>query len=163
MREYTISFDEGISVGLRRFDKPKKGDKALIQSDGVLKDSGTLTNLEQLGTVDFSALGCTFPFPQIFQLKNFTLVCTPTDIYTYDGSALTLCYTAEAGSTWTIADFYNYIIMTNGKELVTLDPMSGDWSKYIDCAIPNCLCLCELNGQVVVGGPEVSISAGFLG
>ena len=44
-----------------------------------------------------------------------------------------------------------------------LDPETGDWSKFLDCAFIECLCVCDLNGQLFVGGPEVSISAGWLG
>lgn len=164
MYEYTLTVKSALEVGLRKSDNNPRNVGALTLADGVVHKSAELVSLNWLTTFDISSIeACTFPFPQKFQLREWTLVCTPTKIYTFDGTTLTSVYTAEEGSTWTIGDFYNYIIMTNGKELITLNPDTGVWSKYIDCKIPYCLCLCDVNGQVFVGGPEVSISAGFLG
>jgi len=164
MYEYTIIYKDGLAKGLRSSEHNPVNQGALVQADGIIQDSGQLYNLPELDTFDISTLeDCDHPFPQIFQLREWTLICTPTKIYTYDGTTLTLVYTAEEGSTWTIGDFYNYLILTNGKELITLDPETNIWSKYIDCYIPNCLCVCDINGQVFVGGPEVSVSAGWLG
>lgn len=164
MHEYTVIFKDGLAAGLRSSVHNPRNVGSLIKADGVTQESKELFNLDELSTFDISILdACTFPFPQIFQLREWTIVCTPTKIYTYDGSTLTLVYTAEEGSTWTFGDFYNYLILTNGRELITLDPESGEWSKYLDTAIPNCLCLCDINGQLFVGGPDVSVSAGFLG
>ena len=164
MREYTIIFKDGLAAGLRSSEHNPRNQGALIQADGIIQESKELFNLDELDTFDISTLeDCDFPFPQIFQLREWTVVCTPTKIYTYDGTSLTLVYTAEEGSTWTFADFHNYLVLTNGRELITLDPETGTWSKYIECAIPECLCLCDVNGQLFVGGPEVSVSAGWLG
>lgn len=164
MREYTIIYKDGLATGLRPSKHNPKNQGALTKADGVIQESRELFNLDELETFDISTLeACTSPFPQMFQLREWTVVCTPTKIYTYDGVSLILVYTALEGSTWTFGDFYNYIIMTNGRELITLDPETGAWSKYLDTAIPECLCICDLNGQIFVGGPNVSISAGFLG
>ena len=164
MYEYTIIFKDGLSAGLRQSKHNPKNKGALVQADGVIQKSKELFNLDELETFDISSIeSCTFPFPQCFQLREWTIICTPTKIYTYDGSSLTSVYTSEEGSTWTIADFYNFLVQTNGRELITLDPESGNWSKYFDCAIPYCLCICDVNGQIFVGGPEVIVSAGFLG
>lgn len=164
MYEYTLMVKDGLKAGLRSSKHNPKNKGALIQATGVIQESGELFNLDELSAFDISSIeDCTFPFPQIFQLREWTLICTSTKIYTYDGAALTLVYTAEEGSTWTIADFYNYLVLTNGRELITLDPESGNWSKYLDCAVPYCLCLCDINGQMFVGGPEVTVSGGWLG
>lgn len=90
-------------------------------------------------------------------------MCTPTDIYTYDGVGLTLVYSAAAGSTWSIADFDTFLVLCNGRVLATLDPVTGVWSEYLECSIPYGLCVCELNGQLFVGGPEARVAGGFLG
>lgn len=164
MQEYTITYKDGLIKGLRASKHNPRNEGALILAEGLIQESGELFNLDELDTFDISDIeDCDFPFPQCFQLRHWTLICTPTKIYTYDGATLTLVYTAEEGSTWTIGDFYNYLILTNGKELITLNPDTGVWSKYLDCAIPYCLCVCDVNGQVFVGGPEVSVSSGWLG
>lgn len=164
MDEYTLNFKEGIKVGLRSSEYNPRNTGALVEAWGVIQESGKLFQQLEFDTFDISGLDAqAFPFPQIFQGINWTIVCTPTKIYTYDGSTLTLVYTAEEGSTWTLADYHNFLVLSNGKELVTLDPMTGDWSKFITCEVPSCLCLCNINGQLFVGGPECSISAGWLG
>ena len=163
MREYTVIFEEGFKTGLRHEAENPRNEEALVLSEGAFYNKGEVVNVTDLSTIDFSALGCSWPFPQMFQLMEYTLVCTPTLIHTYEGGSLTLVYTAEEGSTWTVADFHRFIVMTNGRELLMHWPDTGRWSKYLDCAVPYCLCLCEVNGQLFVGGPEVSISAGFLG
>lgn len=164
MEEYTLTFKEGIKTGLRKSERNPRNVGALIQACGTIQESGQLFNLANLETVDISSIeACAFPFPQMFQGINWTILCTPTKIYTYDGSTLTLVYTAEEGSTWTLADYHNFLVLSNGKELVTLDPDTGEWSKFITCEVPGCLCLCNVNGQLFVGGPECTISAGWLG
>lgn len=164
MDEYTIVYKEGLAKGLRASEYNPVNEGALTEAHGVFIESKQLNEIPELETFDVSTLeAMDFPFPQCFQLINMTLVCTPTKIYTWDTVTLTLVYTAEEGSTWTIADFHNFLVLSNGRELVTLDPETGDWSKYLDCAIPYCLCVCDLNGQLFVGGPECSISAGWLG
>ena len=163
MNEYTIEFREGLEVGLRHSDKNPKNVQALVRSDSVFYETGILRNTDEISTMDLTALGCTWPFPQIFDLKSFKLICTETEIYKLSGGSLTLVFTALEGSTWTMADFDTFLVFTNGRVLATLDPVSGIWSQYFDCAIPACLCVCNLNGQLLVGGPEVTISAGFLG
>ena len=164
MKEYTIFYKDGLAKGLRSSEYNPRNEGALVFAQGVFQESKKLSNIPELATFDISTIeACTFPFPQCFQLRNWTLICTPTKIYTYDGTTLTLVYTAAEGSTWTVADFYDFLVMTNGQELITLDPEDGTWSAYLDCAVPFCLCLCDLNGQLFVGGPEVSISAGWLG
>lgn len=164
MQEYTIIFRAGIAKGLRNSRRNPKNVGALIQADGVYQKSGKLYNHDELETFDISVLGAqTFPFPQMFQLRSWTVICTPTKIYTYDGSTLTLVYTATEGSTWSVADFYKFLVLSNGREYIVLNPETNTWSKYLDAENLNCLCVCDINGQLFVGGPDVTISAGWLG
>lgn len=164
MKEYTIFYKDGLAAGLRDSEYNPRNVGALIKAQGVFQESRKLSEIPELSSFDISTIDAqTFPFPQCFQLRHWIIICTPTKIYTYDGVTLTLVYTAVEGSTWTVADFYDFLVLTNGQELITLDPEDGSWSKYLDCAIPYCLCVCDLNGQLFVGGPEVTVSAGFLG
>jgi len=164
MKEYTVFYKDGLAKGLRASEFNPRNEGALVEAQGVFQESKKLSNIAELLTFDISTLDAqTYPFPQVFQLREWTIVCTPTKIYTYDGASLTLVHTAAEGSTWTVADFYQFIVMTNGAELISLDPETGNWSQFIDCAVPYCLCCCDLNGQLFVGGPEAAISAGWLG
>ena len=164
MKEYTILFKKGLVKGLRSSEYNPRNEGALIQAKGIIQESKKLFNHPELENFDISTLDAqTFPFPQVFQLREWALVCTPTKIYTFDGTTLTLVYTAVEGSTWTVADFYNFLVLTNGNEYITLDPETGAWSKFLDCEFLKCLCVCDVNGQMFVGGPDVSVSAGWLG
>jgi len=164
MKEYTVFYKDGLAKGLRASEFNPRNEGALVEAQGVFQESKKLSNILELLTFDISTIDAqTYPFPQVFQLREWTIVCTPTKIYTYDGASLTLVHTAVEGSTWTIADFYQFVVLTNGAELVALDPETGEWTQFIDCAVPVCLCCCDLNGQLFVGGPEASISAGWLG
>lgn len=165
MREYTITYKDGLIRGLRASENNPRNLGALIQADGVVKEAGELTALPEIDTFDLTGVTDPgdFPFPQIFQARNWTILCTPTRIYTWDGTSFTLAYTSAEGSTWTVADFFDFLVMTNGLELITLDPVTGNWSKYLECSIPYCLCICDVNGQLFCGGPEATISAGWLG
>jgi hypothetical protein len=164
MFEYTLNMQEGLIAGLRSSIHNLKNKGSLVQADGVIKEGGELFNLDDLDTFDISTIEvCDHPFPQKFQLRNWNILCTPTKIYTFNGTTLTSVYTALEGSTWTVADFYDFLVLTNGRELVTLNPVTGVWSKYVECSIPYCLCVCDVNGQLFVGGPECAVSAGWLG
>lgn len=164
MKEYTLVFKEGISTGLRKNARTVMGQQGFVEANGAMVDHGVMVNLDNLSSYDFTILGCTFPFPQVFQLKNYTIVCTSDKIYGLSNGALNLLYTASAvGSTWTVADFYHYLLFSNGVELVMHSSESGTWSKYIASDIPQSLCVCDLNGQIIAGGPGASVSSGFLG
>jgi len=165
MREYTITYKDGLIRGLRKSSNNPRNYGSLLRADGIVKEAGELEALPVLEALDVSTIAVTgsFPFPQVFQGRNWTLVCTPTEIYTYDGVSFTLVYTSAEGSTWTVADFFDFLVLTNGLELITLNPETGNWSKYLECSIPYCLCITDVNGQLFCGGPEASVSAGWLG
>jgi len=164
MREYTTIFRDGLGAGLRSNERSPKNTQVMVHSDGAYSENRILRTLDVLDKIDTSELDCSFPFPQILKLKQFTLVCTETAIYEYRNSVITLLLgELNAGSTWTYADYEFYIVMTNGAVMVIRDPQTGTWAKYVGCEIPNGLCVCNLNGQLLIGGHQVTISNGFLG
>jgi hypothetical protein len=166
MKEFSFTFDKGLKVGLRANKRNPRGQEALIKAQGVIPEDGALCALEDISSqqIDTSALNCTFPYPQIFTLTQLTLVCTPTEIYQYESGVLTLLYTcATAGYTWTFADYGNYIVLTNGNHIVIREGLSGDWTEQSDSAIPLCACLCDVNGQLIVGGLWAVNDQGGLG
>lgn len=160
--EYTIIFQEGIQLGLRNSPKTSKRAEVLIKSDGFIPENNILRTLTLMD--DFGAeLDCDWPFPQMFTLQGITLVCTPTVIYDYnDGSLVELFVADAAGTTWSVGDFWPYVIMTNGLYIVQRNPETGVWGASESCDIPFCVCLCEANGQIIMGGPETRITSGVL-
>jgi len=162
MREYTIVFREGIAKGLRRSSKIPKHTQTLMQAIGMFPEDGSLRTLDELDAIG-DELECEWPFPQIFRLKTLILVCTETALYEYLGGSLELLIGGiDPGTTWSVGDFWPYIVATNGRQIVYRDPHSLDWAIYGDCLIPSCICMANANGQLIVGGPETSVTSGGL-
>lgn len=160
--EYTIKFQQGIQMGLRASDRTSKASETLELSNGLVPENNVLHDVELPAYIG-EDLECDWPFPQIFRLKGMVLVCTKVTIYEYSNDSLTELITVDgAGTTWSVADFWPYVAMTNGRYLVRRDPESGTWSTDEDCDFPICICMTEANGQIIVGGPEVRIVEGVL-
>ena len=165
MREFPFKFDEGLQKGLRSSESVPRSSQWLVQALGVIPEDDLLQTIPQLPTA-INATGETYPYPQIFKLLNFILICGKRAIYEYDidSGSLNLVFVASsAGATWSYADFNDYILLTNGSVLVERDPITGSYREPNDCGVPSCLCICNLNGQIIVGGPGVSVAEGFTG
>ncbi len=166
MREYIVVFREGLGVGLRKDSENRRNTEALVESIGAIPIAGCSVSLDDLTARGIDTTGITevFPFPQLFVLKGITLVCGKTTIYQLQAGTLTAVLSGlTPGSTWTVADYDPYLVMTNGAQLVTRDAVELDFSVYHDCCIPQCLCLCDVNGQMIVGAPGVNVGDGFAG
>ena len=150
MREYTVTFDTGLANGLRPNPRNARNNEYLIALRGAIPYDGVLSSLPELPE-PISVLNSQWPFPQLFHLRRMTLVGTESAIYEYKNDLLTLLCNTVPGNTWSCADFGEYIVLTNGSSLVTRDPQSGVFSEYLDCLIPPCLCVCEVNSQLLVG------------
>lgn len=164
MREYTLVFQKGLGKGLRNSKRTPRNTEVLVQSIGCFPEDLVARAISDLTAswLDTSSLTVAFPYPQIFSLTQTVLVCTATTIYEYSAGSFLLAITSlPEGSTWTVADYGRYLILTNGACLVTRDGITGEWDKYVGCAIPPCLCLCDINGQLLVGAPGITVSAGF--
>ena len=126
MREFNYTMKKALVVGLRSTDKNKRGRQALVQSNGAVPAEGALSSVEELSEIDISTISPvpSFPYPQIFELNQLTLVCTETQIYELasDGVTLTLKLgSLTEGHVWSVADFHNFIMLTNGKQVVYRD------------------------------------------
>lgn len=156
MREYSVLFKDGLAVGLRNDDRRAKNSQALVISEGAYPELESLHTVEEYEEYDFSSLDCTWPFPQVFQLKEITLVCTPTSIYELIGESLSLLLgDITSGTSWSVADYWPFILMTNNSVIVTRDALSGSWSIYEGDDIPLGSCVSDINGQAFVGGTSM--------
>jgi hypothetical protein len=163
MQEYTVVVQEALGAGLRSSAHSGRNTQWLFAALGAMPEDKVLQAVPELPS-PLAIASEVFPFPQIFNLRRMTLVCGKKDIYEYKSGVLSILLTGSAsGWTWSVADFGEFIAMTNGKILVTRDPQTGQFGEYGDCKIPPCLCICEFNGQVVVGGPGESVADGFTG
>lgn len=151
MREYTVAYKAGLGNGLRPTERNARNSQFLIALRGAIPYDNVVSSLRELPD-PISVLNATWPFPQLFHLRRMTLICDRTAIYEYKNGVLTLLCNTVSGDTWSYADFGEYIVLTNGESLITRDPQTGIFSEYLDCRIPPCLCVCEVNSQLLVGG-----------
>lgn len=157
MQEYTIIFQEGFVKGLRPTTRAPKNAQALVLSEGAVPEDGLLRSLDEI-TAFGTDMGAAWPFPQVFQLKSFIMVALQDSLFSWSpavGFEL-LIGALPIGSTWTVADYWPYIVATNGAVMVTRDPNSATWSIYTGTDIPACRCLTDVNGQLFIGGLEAS-------
>lgn len=164
MREFTTVFEEGLQTGLKRSIYTRRKAEWLLQSLGMIPEDQLLQTIPQVPT-PITITGCSWPYPQLFKLRIGTyLVCTERRIYEQKDGSLTLRYSSfSGGATWSLADFGEYLVLTNGHSLVERDPRTGEFNEYDDCKIPHCLCVLNLNGQLLCGAPGVEVSEGFSG
>lgn len=158
MQEYTIIFKQGLTHGLRSNERTSKGVQTLIEALGLVPENDVMRSLDDLSETDLG-LDVSWPFPQAFELKGMTVVCSRSALYEYVDDSLTALITGLAeGTTWSFADFWPYVVATNGRVLVVRDPQTGEWAEYEGCELPYCLCVENLNGQLVIGAPETRVT-----
>jgi len=150
-----------LSKGLRSMNKRPRNSKYLIECIGAVGIDGVLQTLDELENIGLTITGSeseisgSFPYPQIFVLTNLIIVCNSTTIYEKDGSTYDEKLVVTAGSTWSLVDFYDYVYMSNGNVAVIRDAQSKVYSLTTD--LPTTMAMCNFNGQVIVGAPDVHI------
>ena len=179
MKEFIFDYQEGILKGLRPFSSNSMDNKSLTRSDGMFPyATKVLTTHYDVQAIDLSFLNCSFPYPQVFVLGLFMLVCTETEIYevsgqlvkdflldphnewlldpdgnplyTYDNLVLKISNLAP-GEMWTVADFQSYVLLNNGSQNVSRDTTTGKYS-IVGSQIPRGSCIVGTEGQVLIGG-----------
>lgn len=166
MKEFNYTMKKALAIGLRPTDRNKRGQQALVLSTGAYPDEGALSSLEDLEWLDTSAISPApeFPYPQIFKLKQVTIVCTANKIYEYDETAETLTLVLSSlteGHLWTVADFGNFIAMVNGMQSVFRDGVSKQWTTIDTYGIISASSICNLNGQIIVTAPQTQVSVPY--
>ena len=164
MKEYVLNFNEGIKKGITPTEKNAYNNEGFLDMSGAFQNDGLIQSVEKPEWIELSSLDVEFPFPQVFELIGITLVCTPTRVYELlaDNSLDEKISTSEGGL-WSVADYHLFIVLTNGRQIIIRDGQSGEWRVYDECEIPTGICVCNLNGQLIIGGPETQVSAGFRG
>lgn len=147
---YSIETDK-LAKGLRPSSKNVRNSDYLVSAAGAVVIDGVLQAIPTISPIDTEDLAETFPFPQIFDLVNVTLVCGAKKIYEYADETFTLKYTAAAtGGLWTVVDFFNYLYISNGSIAVTRD--SQTLAYALTNALPATSAICDFNGQVIIEG-----------
>lgn len=152
--EVTIEGAE-LAKGIRPTKGSLRNAKFLTQSKGAVGYDGVLQALSDLneGRVDTAVITDDFPYPQIFVFTNTIIVCDSTHIYEIESGVLTLKLTVTAGIEWSAVDFRDFIYMSNGKIACRRRASDKVWEETTD--LPIASAICNFNGQVLVGAPDV--------
>lgn len=141
-----------LSRGLRPSKRNPRNNDFLVTCNGAVGRDGVLQALDTLTRIDTSVIADAFPYPQLFVCTNCIIICSATKIYEYVAPNLTLKYTAGAAADpWTLADYYDYIYLSNGSIAVIRDAASKVYSLTTD--LPSASAICNFNGQVIIGAP----------
>jgi len=154
--ELTVGSDQ-LSKGLRPSSKMPRNSGFLTTCTGAVGRDGVLQVTDELVRMATTEITDGFPFPQIFVFTNVIIVCGLLTIYEWGGNALHLEYTLApslAGGTWTAVDFYDYIYMSNGDAAIIRN--AGSDIYELSTVQPHATSICNFNGQVIIGSPNVS-------
>ncbi len=159
--EFSITITaEQLSRGLRPSKRVPRNSRYLVECQGAVGRDGSLQSIDELTRMATTVITDTFPYPQIFVFTNFIIVCSQTKIYEWVSGALVLKLTIAAGSTWTAVDFFDYVYLSNGKVVVIRNPDLGTYS--ITTTLPTTSSICNFQGQVIVGAPDMAIPGASL-
>lgn len=153
---FTIKAKE-LSQGLRSSKRNPRDKDFLVTCIGAVGRDGVLQVIDELTRMDTSIITDPFPFPQIFVFTNVIIVCGLLTVYEWMGTALHLEYTLDpslTGGTWEAVDFYDYIYMSNGEAAIIKNAGSNVYE--LSTVQPHATSICNFNGQVIIGSPDVS-------
>jgi hypothetical protein len=151
MREFEASFDKGFSQGLRSEAIEPVDNQRLVTLKNLRPHEFGLRPIVEM-TNPFSATFA-YPYPQMFLLRELRLMALETAIYTCDSSwSPTVAISSlTTGGLWQVADFGDFLLMTNGSQIVQR-AYNGVWSKFTDTSsIPAMRTMCNFRGQIIGG------------
>lgn len=142
---------EQLAAGLRHASSSPRNSLYMVELVGIIGKDKVLQTLDELSELDTtSIINDGFPYPQLFILSNHVLVCGETKIYEYiEGSLILQITSSEAGCTWRVLDYVNYLCMSNGAVTIIRDPQTGLFSESSD--LPTFHAACDYNGQAFLG------------
>jgi hypothetical protein len=161
MKEFSIFTSAEERHSLYPGNVPHSHEPFFDEARNMIAEARGMRSLESLYN-PFS-VSQDFPFPQIFLGHQKWLLCDKDAIYEIDGFwnltkvlDLTADYTADPTleyNTWHFADFYNYVLLTNGEFLVHYDTTTDTLEKVtVSSSMPLVYTLTNFKGQLFAGG-----------
>ena len=151
---FSITIDSSkLSRGLRPSKRMPRNSGFLVECAGGVGRDGVLQVLDELTRLATDTITDSFPYPQIFVFTNMIIVCGQTKIYEYISGNLVEKLTVAAGSTWSAADLYDHVYMSNGKVAVVRSAADKTYSETNE--LPTAMTIVNFNGQIMIGGPDV--------
>ena len=141
---------QDLARGLRPSKRVPRNSGFLVQCSGAVGRDGVLQTLDQMVNLNLSSITDEFPFPQLFVFPGLIIVCGKTVIYEWVASALVDKITVTEGATWEAIAFSSYVYFSNG--VVSVVRSASD-NSYALSDLPVASCICNFNGQVLIGAP----------
>ncbi len=149
MKEFFLPLREHLPAGLRHQEEARPGEPGLALAENLRP---TLGGLRAAYSPAAPLEGQVWPYPQLFKTYRGSLLAGATAWHSYSaGVATPLCTGLAAGHTWSIADFMDYLLATNGTAKVYRNPATGAWGVNGDATVPLAGALCTFNGQGLAG------------
>ena len=152
MREFEAVFDKGLLKGLRSEDIEPVKEAQLVTLKNMRPHEFGLRPVEAM-TNPFTEVFA-WPFPQMFLLRELRLMATETAIYECDSDWVPAIKLSGlvAGGVWQVADFGDYLLMTNGSQVVSRNGATGVWDDdATSSSIPDMATVCNFRGQIIGG------------
>lgn len=152
MREYEGVFEEGLRQGLRSETIEPADKQKLVKLKNLRPNEFGLEPVVAI-TYPFDT-EFSWPFPQMFLCRELRIMATETAIYECDSSwdPTVKLSGLTAGGIWHMADFGDYLLMTNGSQMVQRYGSNGIWSSFTDTSsIPSMKTVCSFRGQAIGG------------
>lgn len=136
--------------GLRAWDEIGHDVPGLVACYNMVQRRGRLMSFEPLLDETSGIEAAAWPFPQLFCLKNANYLCGRQKIYMLDSSLGVLSsITVPLGSQWHVADFWDYVVFTNGAtRMYDINVTTGHIKVS---TLPLCGCIDNFKGQIVAG------------
>jgi hypothetical protein len=153
VKEFETEFRDGILRALRR-EQYARDREALLEAFNVESLPNRLVAFVAL-THPFSAseAAVDWPFPQLCIGQDVMLLGTRTKVYEVSGTwTLIARATVTEYDTWHIADFGDYMLLTNGETVLARSPATGLLSAQTgSTSFPLFRTVCNFKGQIIAG------------
>ena len=165
MREIDYTFNE-FTTGLRPFEKMPKNSKTLIECFNLIPRTEGLVERTSVTTA-VTGISTDHPWPQVFLGTRHWVCCTRDKIYTINSNwtltqqlDLSTYYNTFPNApkgTWHFADFFDYVVLTNGGVTVVYNPYTNIWEYNDGVKIPTLGSVLNFNGQIIGTGRETVV------
>lgn len=152
MKTYNFTMKDLLGTGLRPLEEsPRNGMHMTASSNGRPSIGGLVQGDKYTRSfaIDEAA--------QIFHTYKGTFILTADSIYSYsyyDDAITLLIDTIPPGLMWSVADFGEYILFTNGNNNLIRDPSTGLFAVDTGVIFPVARCICAHRGRLLLGAPK---------
>lgn len=150
MKEFNFTF-AGYSSGLRPTEEVAKNTETTVDLTNLRPVVGGVTPVDKPETlVDPNTI---WPFPQLFKTTRGMIIADEDELrlLNADNTTTVLITGFGAGLYWNLVDYFDFIIATNGVDVVIYNPVTSSWEVYVGVEIPVSGCMCDFNGQLLMG------------